>query len=601
MVKPLLILGYAWALLVGISAGAQTLNVAGDYAGTLLSLHLRLHLQATDDHGLQGTLDSPDQGATGLTCTNVQLQERRLTFEVPRVRGRWRGRVLGDGSTLVGLWDQGSTMPLDFWRETPFELAEVPSPVDGVWLATIDAGAGKLRIQLRVKSDRAGTEYGMLHSLDQTATSLACDEMRFDGRRFSFEVPSVRGRWSGTLNDDGNELDGVWSQNGDVPLRFAKQNAESLSEGSRPPQYDVAQAALRVADLQPVLDRDLDVALKVGALAPETGGGVVVGVVQHGDRQIFAYGRAGKDSIFEIGSISKTFTGLILAQMVQAHSVQLDAPVRELLPAGTVAKPDGAEITLLDLATHSSGLPPLPSNLSPAEPRDPYADYRAADLYAFLAKGGVQRPERPAFSYSNLGFGLLGQALANHAGLTYPELLRREVTQPLGMNDTAVELSPEQARRTAVGHDAFHQAMHPWTFAALAGAGAVRSTADDMLTYLEAHLHPEKFESAPGSPDEVLPSDTLANALRLCQRPQAEAMPGLRIALAWLYAVETGRFWHNGATGGFSSFASFDPQEDYAVIVLFNHNAARPQSFADRLGEHVAERLSGKPAVSLSD
>ncbi len=138
----------------------------------------------------------------------------------------------------------------------------------------------------------------------------------------------------------------------------------------------------------------------------------MIGVVHHGARQIFVYGDTKENSIFEIGSITKTFTGLIFARMVEQGKVKLDEPVRELLPKGTVAKPDGLEITLVDLATQHSGLPRLPDNMHPADIKDPYADYGPANLYQFIAKQGVSRPANAGFGYSNLGVGLLGQALA---------------------------------------------------------------------------------------------------------------------------------------------------------------------------------------------
>src|ERR1019366_6607426 len=106
---------------------------------------------------------------------------------------------------------------------------------------------------------------------------------------------------------------------------------------------------------------------------------VSIAVVEHGVRSVFSYGTAKADSIFEIGSISKTFTGLILSQMQQQGKVKFDEPVRELLPPGTVAKPAGDEITLLDLATQHSGLPPLPDNFKAADPSNPYADYGPAN------------------------------------------------------------------------------------------------------------------------------------------------------------------------------------------------------------------------------
>jgi CubicO group peptidase (beta-lactamase class C family) len=134
--------------------------------------------------------------------------------------------------------------------------------------------------------------------------------------------------------------------------------------------------------------------------------------------------------------------------------------VRELLPPGTVAKPTGDEITLLDLATQHSGLPRMPGNFRPVDPTNPYVDYSAANLYAFLARQTVAKPAQTQFLYSNLGFGMLGQALSNRAGASYPFLLAQEVTGPLGLIDTAVSLSPAQQTRFIPGHDHDHHPAH---------------------------------------------------------------------------------------------------------------------------------------------
>ena len=140
-----------------------------------------------------------------------------------------------------------------------------------------------------------------------------------------------------------------------------------------------------------------------------------------------------------------------------------------MLPPGTVPKPAGPEITLLDLATQHSGLPRMPDNFDPADPQDPYADYRPANLFEFLAKHGVAKPADASFNYSNLGFGLFGQALANRTGTAYPELLRTEITGPMKLKDTIVTLSPEQEKRFAPGHSGPHQPAHAWKLDALAG------------------------------------------------------------------------------------------------------------------------------------
>ncbi len=139
--------------------------------------------------------------------------------------------------------------------------------------------------------------------------------------------------------------------------------------------------------------------------------------------------------------------------MVVQKKVTLDTPIRTLLPAGFVAKPDGAEITLVDLATQHSGLPRMPDNFKPQNPVNPYADYHAAQLQEFIARHGVAKPADAAFLYSNLGFGLLGYGLSLRAGVPYGQLVATEVTGPLHMSDTGVTLSPEQRTRLIQGYD----------------------------------------------------------------------------------------------------------------------------------------------------
>jgi CubicO group peptidase (beta-lactamase class C family) len=458
--------------------------------------------------------------------------------------------------------------------------------VDGIWLGTLTAGPQSLRIQLHVTIDSGGTEHCTLDSLDQGAAGLPCENVRLNGKKFSFDVPVVHGHWTGTLSTDDNDLNKTWSQGRALPLNFKRQ-ASAVALKTTPPSYDAALPPVPISELQTVLDRDLAKAIKNGSLAPATAAGVAIGVQKNGEKRIITYGTAKPDSIFEIGSITKTFTGLILARMVERHKVRLDEPVRELLPPGTVPKPEGPEITLIDLVTQHSGLPRMPDNFHPANPENPYADYHAANLYEFLSKHGVGKPPDAPFLYSNLGVGLLEQALADRAHSTYSDLLNTQVTEPLHLLDTVITLSPDQQRRFLQGHDAKHNPAHAWDLDALAGAGAIRSTVSDMLAYLDANLHPEKVPP-------------MAAALNLYHELRADVAPGMRIAFAWLYSTEAGNYWHNGGTGGFSSYALFNPKNGYAVVVLFNTTVGGPGgSFADRLGEHISQRLTGKPAISL--
>jgi CubicO group peptidase (beta-lactamase class C family) len=568
--------------------------IQGDYLGTLGTLHLKLHVTVAADGTLSGALDSPDQGAAGIPCADFHLQGSTLSFAVPSVHGTWQGLVGSDGATLSGTWNQGTPMPLTFTRDT-FVAASKPSPVDGFWLGTLQAPGQSLRIQLTVRSDAAGQQFCTLDSLDQGGYGLACANVAWSGNDLSLEVPQVQGHWRGKLSGDGQMLAGTWTQGVSWPLIFQRQMKLQLPPPPPKISYDPAIAPVAAAAMQAVLSQDFAPALKGGALSPATSAGVAIGVVRNGVPRVFAWGSATPDSIFEIGSITKTFTGLVLAQMVAQGKVKLDEPVRELLPPGTVARPRGAEITLLDLVTQHSGLPRLPDNLAPADPDNPYSDYRALNLYQFLAAHGVQKPADAPFLYSNLGVGLLGHALADRAGTTYAKLVSDEVTVPLQLSDTTVALSAGQQARFIQGHTFDNRPAHAWDMDALAGAGALRSTAADMLTYLEANLHPEGF-AANGSGA----TRTLATALAQSHQLRADA-GAARIAFAWLYNPQTKDYWHNGATGGYSSFAFFNCQGDYAGVVLMNRTAGTQASLADLIGQHISERFAGQPAIAFAE
>jgi CubicO group peptidase (beta-lactamase class C family) len=472
------------------------------------------------------------------------------------------------------------------------QTAQTPSPLDGIWLGTLHTGGPALRVQLHLHQDAAAKWTCTMDSLDQGSMGIPCS-VTSPANPIAIDVPVVGGKFSGSLT--ANTLDGTWTQGpGTLPLTFTRQ-----SSAIQPPaasQPDAALPPVSVENLKPVLDRDLAAALQSGALAPSTHGGITIGVSQHGIRRIFSYGTAHNDSLFEIGSITKTFTATILAQMVEQHTVHLDDPVRDLLPPGTVAKPASAEITLLDLSDQHSGLPRMPDNFTPADPANPYADYDAKHLYAYIAKHGVAQPPNAPFGYSNLGVGLLGQALADRAGIPYPQLLHDEVTGPLEMHETVIALAPALRARFIQGYDGQHHPAHAWDLDALAGAGAIRSTAADMLTYLEAQLHPDHL---PASALASRDGKTLPSAIALTHVIHAEVGPGMHIALNWFHIDATDTFWHNGGTGGYSAFAAFSPTHDFAIIVLCNTSPG-DESITDALGGHIAERLLGKPAVSLA-
>ena len=307
--------------------------------------------------------------------------------------------------------------------------------------------------------------------------------------------------------------------------------------------------------------------------------GIVVGVIEPTGRRVVAYGELAKgdartldgDTIFEIGSITKVFTSLVLADMVSRNEVSLDDPAGKYLP-GTVKMPDrgGKPFTLLDLSTHTSGLPPLPGNFKPQDTRNPYADYGVDDLYEFLSGYSLPRDPGSEFEYSNLGGGLLGHLLANRAGTDYESLVGARITGPLGMPDTGITLSASMKQRTSTGHNAMLEPVPNWDLPSLAGAGALRSSANDMLTFLEAFLGYKESALAPGM-----------KAMLEVRRPAGAG----EIGLGWLVISADGReiAWHNGGTGGFRSFAGYDAKARTGVVVLSNGS----RSGVEDIGLHL--------------
>ncbi|HMD97064.1 MAG TPA: serine hydrolase [Terriglobia bacterium] len=299
------------------------------------------------------------------------------------------------------------------------------------------------------------------------------------------------------------------------------------------------------------------------------GVGIVVGVIEPQGRRVIAYGSLDKgdarplngDTIFEIGSATKVFTSLLLADMVQRGEVALTDPIAKYLPADVKVPQRGdRSITLVDLSTHTSGLPRMPSNFHPKDPANPYADYTVEQLYQFLSAYQLTRDIGSQFEYSNLGGGLLGNVLARRAGMDYEALVRSRITGPLNMTSTAITLSPEMKTRLAVGHNDQLKAVPNWDFQVLAGCGALRSSVNDLLAFLAANLGYAKTPLAPA----------MASMLTV-RRPTGPPLMG-EIGLAWIITKPSTDeiVWHNGGTYGYRSFVGFDLKTRVGVVVLSN-------------------------------
>ena len=308
---------------------------------------------------------------------------------------------------------------------------------------------------------------------------------------------------------------------------------------------------------------------------------IVVGLYERKATRTVAFGPSGSkapvsdgDTVFEIGSITKTFTAALLADMVVRGEVRITDPVSKYLPPEVhMPTHDGRAITLLDLATQSSGLPRLPGNLSPRDASNPYGDYTVAQLYEFLSGYSLSRDPGEKYEYSNLGFGLLGHALARRAAASYEEVVRARILDPLKMTDTGIALTPGMKARLAPGHDERGRRVPNWDIPTLAGAGALRSSVGDMLKYIGAQLGaaPPELGRAIGMTQEV-------------RHPTGR--PGVEIALAWHVLHRAGHdiVWHNGGTGGYHSFVGFETKCGCGVVVLSSLSVN-----SDDLGLHLLD------------
>ena len=312
--------------------------------------------------------------------------------------------------------------------------------------------------------------------------------------------------------------------------------------------------------------------------------GIVLGVINcAGDKWTFAFGNAGGgvelsgDTVFELGSVGKVFTAVVLADLVERHTVGLTDPVARHLPPGvSVPSRGGREITLEDLATHRSGLPRLPTNLTATDPTNPLAAYTVEQLYEFLATYELSRDIDTEYEYSNTGYGLLGHALAFAAGIGYEELVAKIVLDPLGMDDTTVTMTSDMQSRFALPHDQYGDVVPRWDNPALLGAGGFVSTMTDMLKFASANLG----ESG----------DHLRQVMASTHVPRRPVRPTMRVGLGWhiYHPFDRDLVWYSGESGGSHSFVGLDGADRRAVVVLTNG-----ASLINDLGFHLLDpRLS---------
>ncbi len=324
--------------------------------------------------------------------------------------------------------------------------------------------------------------------------------------------------------------------------------------------------------------------------------GISIGVIDHDRKWTQSYGTLSEsdaatpdeNTIYEIGSISKVFTGILLANEITAGEVSLDTSVGEIATSLTDSNPELANSVLLrHLATHSSGLPRMPTNWNPVDANQPYADYTRELMMAYLALAKLKSKPGAASGYSNYGVALLGELLAMKAGASYEQLLRQRITRPLAMTSTSIRVDDDNRSHVAPPHQPNGDGGDEWAFDAFAGAGGIHSTASDMLRFMDAHLHP--LQDATQQP--------LAQAIELAWQQHLPATDdGVAMGLGWHFTRDGKTRWHSGHTDGYHCIVLMNREIACGVSVLCNTASGD----IDALGKSILRVLAGESVASMT-
>lgn len=338
--------------------------------------------------------------------------------------------------------------------------------------------------------------------------------------------------------------------------------------------------------LQTDLDKQVDIFAQKYFSNPKTVG-LSIGVINNGKMQFYHYGESKKGSqklptnstLYEIGSITKTFAALLLAQTIENKKTTLNAPINNFLPKNIPNLAfENKKITLENLANHSSGLPRLPDNLLGSANTiadNPYKNYTENDLFQFLEKYKLTRPILKEYEYSNLAFGLLGVILEKINKKIFEQQIQTQICKPFGMENTKITLSDQDKNNYfAQGYNEEGNATSSWEFQSMAAAGGIRSTIEDMVKYINNYLNPDK---------------KMLNAINLTQKTTFEYGQN-KVGLGWhIIKMKENEVWqHGGGTGGFRTLAAFCPATKNGIVILSN------MAEEVNLGLDVLEWLNGK-------
>ena len=353
---------------------------------------------------------------------------------------------------------------------------------------------------------------------------------------------------------------------------------------------DKAKKSQKAASSNPLvsqLDKEVDSASQPYISMLQTTG-LSIGILVNGKTFFYGYGETAKGNgqlpnehnIYEIGSISKTFTATLLADAVEKGKVKLDDPVSKYFPDSIpVLEYQGLPVTLKTLSNHSSGIPRMPNNFHPSDNYNPYKDYRDQDLYSFYKIFKLNRKPGAEYEYSNLAAATLGVILEKVYKKTYQDLIVEIICDPLRMNETREFIRKNDSIRFVKGYNEEGKYNSQWDFDAMAPAGSIRSTASDMLLYANAQLG-----KAPAA---------LEKAIQLTHE-KTYSNGSVNTALAWHY-IKPGKdeaIFHNGGTGGFRTYLAVNLEKKFAVVVLSNTAIS-----VDEMGNAIMKSLEENPPV----
>lgn len=289
--------------------------------------------------------------------------------------------------------------------------------------------------------------------------------------------------------------------------------------------------------------------------------GAVVGMVEKGNVYYECIGNAelDKKTIFEIGSLTKTFTALLFVLLRNKGVIAPGDAVSDILNDLDFSDNNVGEIRLIELVAHTSGLPRLPENMNPEDEADPYADYQESDLREFLKNHQLNVKQKGEYTYSNLGYGLLGYLLEKVTGDSYESLISEYIIAPLKMKHTYVELPARAKDMLAVGHNEEGKETSRWHNGVFVGGGGILSTPEDLTTFIhnQVQLQESRLQEGVRSAQQTIPQD-------ISDKKQAY---GWRVKEA---GEEQRIFWRSGRTGGYSAFWGFNKATDKGVVLLAN-------------------------------